>query len=325
MTELENCSDLDIKVVVLNECAKKRKIEGDDKNNVDLVLETEQLKSISLDQVEKMLSDDLKKSELNEEAENGLIEDNCEMDDNDILPKFDSLDPAWQNFVGKVKVDVCAKKRQYLGLLRKKKAALTAVDKIEEIKKDRQKSIYLVTGKILSNKGLIADSKEIIEKLQEEIKIKSKQNAQMQAYVKQEALKVEKNSRSIHDVGSTFNAIEDEVASVLEMNESKSEPIERDDAEVNKLENDNLKGVLGRLVSAHKKQLTCPGCQEMSSPPIYKCPAEHLICSSCYTGKVKTRCPKCRLQLDLTGQGLRFKSAEVAWEELKTIEDKVNQ
>ena len=44
---------MDIKVEVLNECAKKRKIEGDDKNNVALVLETEQLKSISLDEVEK--------------------------------------------------------------------------------------------------------------------------------------------------------------------------------------------------------------------------------------------------------------------------------
>ena len=84
------------------------------------------------------------------------------------------------------------------------------------------------------NKGIIADSKEEMEKLQEDIKIKSKQNAQVQAYVKQEALKLEKSCRNIEDVGSTFNKIEDEVASVLEVNERKSEPVERDEVDVNK-------------------------------------------------------------------------------------------
>ena len=135
-----------------------------------------------------------------------------------------------------------------MGLLVKKEALLTAVDKSKEIKKERQQSIKLITGHISSNKGIIADSKEEMEKLQEEmeklqeemeklqedIKIKSKQNAQMQAYVKQEALKLEKSCRNIEDVGSTFNKIEDEVASVLEVNERKSEPVERDEVDVNK-------------------------------------------------------------------------------------------
>ena len=251
------------------------------------------------------------------------------MDEDNILPNCDSPDPAWQNYVGKLKVEmkvkVCAKKRQYMGLLDKKEALSTAVNKSKEIRKERQQSIELITEHISSNKGMIADSKEEIEKLQEDIKIKSKQNAQMQAYVKQQALKLEKSRRIIEDVGSTFNKIEDEVASVLEMNESKSGTAERDVVEVNKLEFDNLKEVLSGLVAGSKSYLTCPGCQQLSSPPIYKCPAEHLICNSCYNRKVKTRCPECKLQLDKTGQNSRFKTAEVAWKELKKIEDKLNQ
>ena len=168
-------------------------------------------------------------------------------------------------------------------------------------------------------------NQEEIEKLREEIKIRNKLNAQMQVYVKQEYSKVKQTSRSIQNVGSTFNKIEDEIASVLEMNENKPGPVERDDVEVNKLEFDNLKEVLNGVISCSKSKLTCPGCQEMSSPPIYKCPAEHLICSSCYTGRVKTRCPECRLQLDMTGQSSRFRTAEVTWKELKEIEDKLNQ
>ena len=147
----------------------------------------------------------------------------------------------------------------------------------------------------------------------------------MQAYVKHEALKVEENCRSIQDVASTFNKIEEEVVSVLEMNEGKSGPVERDVVEVNKLEFDNLKELLSGLLSGSKSQLTCPGCQQMSSPPIYKCPAEHLICNRCYNGKVKTRCPECKLQLDKTGLNSRFRTAEVDWKKLKEIEDKLNQ
>ena len=100
---------------------------------------------------------------------------------------------------------------------------------------------------------------------------------------------------------------------------------ERDAEDVNKLEFDNLKEVLIGLVCDYKKQLTCPVCQQQSSPPIYKCPAEHLICSSCYAGKVRTRCPQCSLQLDKTGLTNSFKSAEVAWRELKKLEDKLSQ
>ena len=260
------------------------------------------------------------------------------MDENDIVPNCESPDPAWQNYVGKLKVkmkvEVCAKQRQYLGLLDKKEALLTAVDKSKEIKKERQQSIKLITGHISSNKGIIADSKEEMEKLQEDIKIKSKQNAQMQAYVKQEALKLEKSCRNIEDVGSTFNKIEDEVASVLEVNERKSEPVERDEVDVNKerdaedvnkLEFGNLKEVLIGLVCNYKKQLTCPVCHQLSNPPIYKCPAEHLICGSCYARKLRTSCPQCSLQLDKTGLTNSFKSAEVAWKELKKLEDQLSQ
>ena len=41
-----------------------------------------------------------------------------------------------------------------------------------------------------------------------------------------------------------------------------------------------------------QKQLECQGCQQVcESPPLFKCPFEHLLCQSCYS--LAPRCPLC--------------------------------
>jgi len=50
---------------------------------------------------------------------------------------------------------------------------------------------------------------------------------------------------------------------------------------------------LADFISSKESTLECPVCYTVSSPPIYKCPNQHIICSSCLP-KLANKCPSCR-------------------------------
>jgi len=84
--------------------------------------------------------------------------------------------------------------------------------------------------------------------------------------------------------------------------------------------NVDLGKVIRDMIAKKKALLECPVCYEISAPPIYKCPREHLVCSNCIP-KVN-KCPSCRIPI-LQNNDNRFRSAEENWEELQELMDKL--
>ena len=281
---------------------------------VDL-LESNIKKSKKLDETEKMLKDELEGSLL-QEVQIDDTNDNCELDENDHL-NYDGTESAWLNFV-------VAKKRKYCRLLEKKNVVMSVIEKAQEIKNKREQILIHACEEIEAKKEVFATFKEDITRLELAFKEEVDKNDAMKDYVKQEYKKVEKSSKTIQDISSLINNIEDDIVSVLEVHENKSYVLEAN-ADVTELKtaNLNLNQLIADCISAKEKHLTCPVCHHLANPPIYKCPAEHLICRTCY-GQVKTRCPVCSCQMDRSGMFSRFTTAEVIWEEWKEMKTKLS-
>ena len=50
---------------------------------------------------------------------------------------------------------------------------------------------------------------------------------------------------------------------------------------------------LSNFISFKASSLECPVCYNVPSPPIYRCPNSHIICSSCLP-RLSSKCPTCR-------------------------------
>eukprot|EP00092_Neocalanus_flemingeri_P011066 GFUD01011914.1.p1 GENE.GFUD01011914.1~~GFUD01011914.1.p1 ORF type:complete len:289 (+),score=87.70 GFUD01011914.1:623-1489(+) len=82
--------------------------------------------------------------------------------------------------------------------------------------------------------------------------------------------------------------------------------------------NQNYELALKQSISAKEALLECTVCYQTASPPIYKCPMEHLICSGCLP-RVNGRCPTCRTQVFYQ----IFRIAEEIWGELQKLKKSV--
>ena len=52
---------------------------------------------------------------------------------------------------------------------------------------------------------------------------------------------------------------------------------------------------LKEAIEKKEQDLKCPICLERAQPPIFMCPASHIICSAC--GPKVQKCPECREEL----------------------------
>eukprot|EP00092_Neocalanus_flemingeri_P037699 GFUD01041044.1.p1 GENE.GFUD01041044.1~~GFUD01041044.1.p1 ORF type:complete len:336 (+),score=116.25 GFUD01041044.1:66-1073(+) len=80
-----------------------------------------------------------------------------------------------------------------------------------------------------------------------------------------------------------------------------------------------LKEFVNQSISKKEALLECPVCYQTASPPIYKCPMEHLLCKGCLP-RVDGKCPTCRTELN---NELTFRLAEEIWEELDKLKKSV--
>ena len=92
--------------------------------------------------------------------------------------------------------------------------------------------------------------------------------------------------------------------------ERKIQPPPKIFSDISKI--DKLMSFLEKSISAKERELECPLCLEVSSPPIFMCPESHLICSRCRPKLEK--CPECRVKYKGAPKIHRY--AEKAAEEL---------
>jgi len=78
-----------------------------------------------------------------------------------------------------------------------------------------------------------------------------------------------------------------------------------------------MKDFLNESISAKKAMLECPVCYETASPPIHRCPREHLICSQCLP-RMNHKCPSCRSTIYQNSYSV-FRFAEEIWKELQNL------
>jgi len=79
----------------------------------------------------------------------------------------------------------------------------------------------------------------------------------------------------------------------------------------------SMKDFLNESISAKKALLECPVCFETASPPIHRCPREHLICSQCLP-RTNHKCPSCRASIPKNSYSV-FRIAEEIWMELQNL------
>merc|ERR1740137_51114 len=82
-----------------------------------------------------------------------------------------------------------------------------------------------------------------------------------------------------------------------------------------------MKEFLRETIAKKESDLTCPVCYLVASPPVYKCPREHLICSSCLP-RLRT-CPTCRSGFSKNDK--IFRLAEENWRELQKLKSKLRE
>jgi len=217
-------------------------------------------------------------------------------------PKEKTFD--WENFASdsrrKFELELGLKQRKYEALTEKKECVMMVTEKAQEIKHAREENIVQMSEEVKVKEKIIENCEEEIINLKQAIEEeKWKEEKKLHFLVKQ---------------------VEYDIKSSCQVNEDKTEP---SDANDNLTFSKDLDQFLADFISKKEKQLHCLVCIKMSSPPIYKCPAEHLLCSSCYS-QVKTRCPTCAIRmLDKTGVLSRFKTAEIAWEDWKKMKNRL--
>ena len=86
--------------------------------------------------------------------------------------------------------------------------------------------------------------------------------------------------------------------------------------------NSAMKEFLIDTISKKESWLECPVCYQISSPPIYKCFKEHLICSNCLP-RMNNKCPTCRSGFARTDR--IFRLAEENWRELQSMKTKLEE
>ena len=87
-----------------------------------------------------------------------------------------------------------------------------------------------------------------------------------------------------------------------------------------KEEKSSLSTFLSESIAEKESLLECLVCFNIASPPIFKCPSEHLICSRCLPS-IKGKCPTCRTSIK--GPEKKFRLAEENFEELLKLRGKL--
>merc|ERR1719470_571639 len=219
---------------------------------------------------------------------------------------------------GKAKVDkdIERRKEQYNSLLEVKVGVLQKARALEEEMWNDWIGLKSDSNKIRNEDKKMASLSDDIEKLQEAIKRKQleiceterEQQILINKREEDKAKFIEKHSRL--DVFKTeMKHLDEDMKQALASDEEFHDQLKK--------ANGFMKDFLLESISAKKSLLECPVCFETASPPIHKCPKEHLICSKCLP-KMNQKCPTCRIDIQKSTDSI-FRLAEENYSELQKL------
>merc|ERR1712142_1319787 len=249
-------------------------------------------------------------------------------DSDNMCDVFSSPEVNWDDIAkaAKSKVDklIEYKKTQYDIIVALKRKI---VDEVDELKKEIEKDLLDVKDveKDLSEKDeemarLIKDIALIQEVIRGHYEtILDKERIKLSLSRRKEEIKIQTGRKQ-----SRLNLLLCDIANLDEnikriiIDEHEIRPEEKEKAHNS---DDGMKEFLNDSISAKKAMLECPVCYETASPPIHKCPREHLTCSECLP-KMNHKCPSCRASIPKNSYSV-FRIAEEIWVELQTLIQKL--
>jgi len=225
-------------------------------------------------------------------------------------PSFD-----WDNLANKVKSkvdkEIDEKKAVYEALMIKKREECKNLDKI---KYDIEQCEGLERQ---------ADEQILVKDIEiQNFELKLKEAKKQKIFLKdQRDGAIMKRSRKREEIGSLQVKIAKIDEDIKETFVVAGERLSRRNEEL--VENNSaMKEFLRETISKKESCLECPVCFHISSPPIYKCVKEHLICSNCLP-RVNNKCPTCRSGYARTDR--IFRLAEENWRELQIMKTKLEE
>ena len=117
--------------------------------------------------------------------------------------------------------------------------------------------------------------------------------------------------------------IEEKMLKTSKIFEPTKKPNQNDSTKMFSENNLAMKEFLTKTISKKKSSLECPVCYQVSSPPIYRCLKEHLICSNCLPRINNKKCPTCRSGFAVIKDEKISRLAEENWRELQEFESKL--
>jgi len=225
-------------------------------------------------------------------------------------PSFD-----WDNLANKVKSkvdeEIGEKKAVYEALMKRKREECKNLNKIKSDIEQCEGVEREATEQILVKETEIQSfEKKLKEVKREKLFLKDQRDGAIM-----------KRSRKREELGSLqvkIAKIEEEIKETFVV---AGERLSRRNEEL--VENNTaMKEFLRETISKKESGLECPVCFHTSSPPIYKCVKEHLICSNCLP-RVNNKCPTCRSGFARTDR--IFRLAEENWRELQNMKTKLEE
>jgi hypothetical protein len=219
-----------------------------------------------------------------------------------------------------VDADIERRKEQYNSILEVK---VGVVQKAEDLRKEMRmdwmglKSVDEQLRNKYQKMGSLSDD---IEKLQESIKRKQLEICDTEREQQILVDKREEEQVKYAEKHSMLGVFKTDIKNLDEdMKEVLAADIEFHSKEKDDLKKANgfMKDFLVKSILSKKTLLECPVCYETASPPIHKCPKEHLICSKCLP-KMDQKCPTCRIDI-LKGTDSIFRLAEENYSELQKL------
>ena len=229
------------------------------------------------------------------------------------------LSLAWDQIVSRAKTkleeELEEKKPLYTKLMDERSKILEDARKLKDDLKQDEFSIMSVREQVLEKEEIIKQQEEVIKTII--LKIKTEKTAkedleEVLETTKREAIEKRKQVASIEN---TIKKLDDEMKELSIVNNKK---LVTENEKILKSKN-SLEEFLIVSIGEKEALLQCPVCFQTASPPIMKCPREHLICSQCLP-KMNGKCPTCRIAIPPADRGFRL--AEDVWRQLEKLKKK---
>eukprot|EP00092_Neocalanus_flemingeri_P034000 GFUD01036971.1.p1 GENE.GFUD01036971.1~~GFUD01036971.1.p1 ORF type:complete len:426 (+),score=117.27 GFUD01036971.1:76-1353(+) len=225
----------------------------------------------------------------------------------------------------KIDQEVEVKKALYADFLEKKLEAVEGAKNIKSSMKSGEINIRMLNEKLLEEeKEVMGQRKQILwmelelKRMRLVLELATDRKRELEKGLNDEQEEMDCKKQKLYSFEDKLIKVHREMKETLLLAGEGFAQKNADLARENQKHKLALKEFLNQSISTKEDLLECPVCYRTASPPIYKCPMEHLICSGCLP-RVNGRCPTCRTQVFYQ----IFRIAEEIWGELQKLKKSV--